>query len=184
MASFVHKPTLTGDRVALRPIVAADADDMWADLQDDEGTRLTGSHGRFERHQIDAWCATRALQTDRLDLAVIDRTTDRWAGEVVVNDWDADNRSCGFRIALGPGGRDRGLGSEATRLVVDYVFEEIDDPPVNRLSLEVYEFNRRAIAVYENVGFRREGILRDALLWDGEFHDAIVMSILRADRHV
>ena len=157
---------------------------MWTDLQDDEGTRLTGTHGGFERHQIDAWCATRAVQPDRLDLAVIDRTTERWAGEVVVNDWDAHNRSCGFRIALGPSGRDRGLGSEATRLVVDYVFDEIDDPPVNRLSLEVYEFNRRALTVYEKVGFRREGILRDALLWDGEFHDAIVMSIVRADRDV
>ena len=182
MTTFADKPTLTGDLVVLRPMVAADADHMWADLHDPESTRMTGSHGLFERHQIDEWCAGRAAHIDRLDLAVIDRATGEWAGEVVINDWDPANRSCGFRIALGSTGRNRGLGTEATQLIVDYVFDQVDDPPVNRLELEVYDFNPRGLAVYEKVGFRREGVLRQALLWDGEFHDAITMSIVRADR--
>ena len=182
VTSFAIKPTLTGERVVLRPMEADDAEHMWADIDDDEATRLTGSHGTFTRDQIDRWCATRGDQDDRLDLAVIDRASGTWAGEVVINEWDDDNRSCSFRIALGPGGRDRGLGTEATRLIVDYVFDVIDDPPVHRLSLEVYDFNPRAQAVYEKVGFRREGVMRDALLWEGEFHDAIMMSILRTDR--
>ena len=183
MAPFVDKPTLTGEFVVLRPMVATDADFMWADIHDDEATRMTGSHGTFERHQIDEWCASRMAQSDRLDLAVIDRATGEWAGEVVINDWDPDNRSCGFRIALGANGRDRGFGTEATRLIVDYVFDQVDDPPVNRLALEVYDFNLRGVAVYEKVGFRREGVLRQALRWDGRFHDAVVMSIVRADRN-
>ena len=182
MVTFADKPTIVGDRVILRPMVAGDADDLWADLQDREGIRMTGTHATFARDQIDSWCATRAAQVDRLDLAVIDRERQGWAGEVVVNDWDADNRSCGFRIALGPAARGRGLGREATQLIVDHVFEAIDDPPVNRLSLEVYTFNERALAVYERVGFRREGVLRQALRWDGAFHDAVVMSIVRSDR--
>lgn len=182
MTTFADKPTLTGELVVLRPMVASDAEHMWADLGDDEATRMTGSHGTFERHQIDEWCATRAAQPDRLDLAVVERASGSWVGEVVVNDWDADNRSCGFRIALGSAGRNRGLGTEATRLIVDYVFEAIDDPPINRLALEVYDFNRRGLAVYEKVGFRHEGVLRQALSWDGKFHDAHIMSIVRTDR--
>jgi RimJ/RimL family protein N-acetyltransferase len=182
MTSFADKPSIVGHLVELRPIVDADAEHMWADLHDDEAMRLTGTHAVFTREQIATWCATRAEQHDRLDLAVVERATGAWAGEVVVNDWDASNRSCGFRIALGPAARGRGLGTEATRLVVDHVFDVIDDPPVHRLSLEVYTFNARAIAVYERVGFRREGLLRDALRWDGRHHDAIVMSIVRTDR--
>ena len=183
VTSFAEKPTLTGELVMLRPMVAADAEYMWADLHDHEGTRLTGSHGSFERSQVDQWCASRADQPDRLDLAVIELATGDWVGEVVINDWDPGNRSCGFRIALGPSGRNRGFGTEATRLIVDYVFDEIDDPSVNRLALEVYDFNPRAAAVYEQVGFRGEGVLRQALLWDGEYHDALAMSMLRSDRH-
>ena len=109
--------------------------------------------------------------------------TGNWLGEVVINEWDSDNRTCSFRIALSAGARDRGFGTEATTLIVNYVFEEIDTPvPVNRMSLEVFDFNQRAAAVYEKVGFVREGLQRDALFWDGVFHDTITMAILRRDR--
>ena len=181
MPTFADKPTITGARVALRPVVASDAASMWADVHDDEINAFTGTHADFTEEQISQWCATRIEQGDRLDLAVTDRTTGEWLGEVVVNDWEPDNRSCGFRIALSAGARDRGVGTEATRLLVDYVFSEIDDPPVHRLALEVYDFNPRALTVYERVGFVREGVLRDALRWQGEHHDAIVMSLLRDD---
>lgn len=155
-----------------------DADAMWADMHDADGNRFTGTHDTFTFDQIRAWTASRAEQDDRLDLAVVDPETDEWLGEVVILDWDEPNRSCGFRIALSPSARDRGIGTEATRLIVDYVFEHL---PINRISLEVYDFNARGIAVYEKVGFMPEGRLREALLWDGEFHDAIGMSMLRSD---
>jgi RimJ/RimL family protein N-acetyltransferase len=182
VTSFVDKPTIVGPRVVLRPLDAGDADAMLADLTDVDALRLTGTHRTFTRDEIERWVATRPGTDDRLDLAIIDRTTGGWLGEVVVNDWDPDNRSCGFRIALTRTARDRGYGTEATRLVVDHVFETIDDPPVNRIELEVYAFNPRAIHVYERIGFQREGVRRQALRWNGEYVDAIVMSILRSDR--
>ena len=182
VTTFADKPTIRGERVVLRPMDAGDADAMWRDVHDQEGNRLTGTHDAFTFEQIERWVSSRGGTDDRLDLAVADATTGAWLGEVVINEWDPDNRSCSFRIALGAHARDRGAGSEATRLIVDHVFESIDDPPVNRLELEVYAFNPRAIAVYEKIGFRREGVRRQALLWDGEFVDAVSMSIIREDR--
>jgi RimJ/RimL family protein N-acetyltransferase len=178
MASFLDKPTLIGSRITLRPIVASDTDDFWADLDDDEARRLTGTHAEFTREQIDQWVSSRLEQPDRLDLAVVDAHSGEWLGELAILDWDADNRSCGFRIALNSRGRGRGLGPEAMNLLFDYVFEQL---PINRVALEVFSFNTRAIAAYERVGFVREGILRQALMWDGEFHDAVAMSILSED---
>lgn len=182
VTTFADKPTITGERVVLRPIRPSDGEHMWADTHDDEINHFTGTRTDFSREQIDAWCASRADQPDRLDLAVEDRRSGSWCGEVVINDWDPDNRTCNLRVALSAGARDRGLGTEAVRLVVDHVFDVIDDPPVNRIGLEVYAFNARGLAVYEKVGFRREGVLRDVLFWNGKFHDAIVMGILRRDR--
>lgn len=182
MSTFADKPTIRGARVVLRPLGIEDADAMWADANDQEITHFTGTHADFSREQIETWCATRQHQSDRLDLAVTDRTTGEWLGEVVINDWDPDNRSCSFRIALSENARNRGIGTEATQLIVDHVFDAIDDPAVNRISLEVYDFNPRGLAVYEKVGFLPEGVLRDALFWQGEFHDAIVMGMLRRDR--
>ena len=182
MTTFAHKPTIVGTRVRLRPMVLEDADDMLADVGDAEALRLTGTHATFTADAVRRWASSRAHTDDRIDLAVVDVETGRWLGEVVVNDWDPDNRSCGFRIALSADARDRGYGTEATRLIVDYVFDEIDDPPVNRLELEVFAFNPRAIAVYERIGFRPEGIRRQALRWEDEFVDSIMMSIVRSDR--
>lgn len=144
-------------------------------MDDREVRRLTGSHGEVDEERAREWLRTRQDQTDRLDLAVVDRTNGACVGEAVLNGWDPDNRSCGFRILIGPAGRDRGLGTEATQLIVGYGFEELG---LHRISLEVYAFNPRARRAYEKVGFVAEGVLRDALCWAGEWVDATVMSIL------
>lgn len=178
MGSFADKPIIRGTRVTLRPIVAADADAMFTGLDDPEAKRLTGTHQEFTREVIEQWATSRIEQDDRLDMAIIDAASGDWAGELAINDWDADNRSCGIRIAVDAAYRDRGVGTEAMRLAIDYVFESL---PIHRLSLEVFAFNPRAIAVYRKLGFVQEGVLRDALFWDGEFHDTILMSILRPD---
>ncbi len=44
--------------------------------------------------------------------------------------------------------------------------------------MEVHTFNPRARRAYEKAGFVAEGVLRDALCYDGEWVDAVVMSIL------
>jgi RimJ/RimL family protein N-acetyltransferase len=95
---------------------------------------------------------------------IVERETERVVGEAVLNDLDEGNRSCGFRIWIS-GASGRGLGTEATRLAVAHGF---DDQRLNRIELEVYDFNPRARRVYEKVGFRHEGVRREALAYNGE----------------
>jgi RimJ/RimL family protein N-acetyltransferase len=47
-----------------------------------------------------------------------------------------------------------------------------------RVELDVHADNARAIALYEKVGFVREGVARDAVLVDGEYRDAIYMALV------
>jgi RimJ/RimL family protein N-acetyltransferase len=184
-ANFSVKPTLTGVHVVLRPFVLdEDAPGLREMLRDPEALRLTGStNGPDDMPEWDAaaepkfwdWYSTRNHQTDRLDLAVVDRASGQIVGEAVLNDWDSGNRRCSFRIMLGPQGRDRGLGTESVRMIVGYGFEQLR---MHRIALEVYSHNPRARRVYERVGFVAEGVLRDALRWGDEWIDATVMSIL------
>jgi RimJ/RimL family protein N-acetyltransferase len=176
--SLAGKPVLTGDKVLLSPVEAADA--AWLAGPDPEGDRLTGSHARgLTQADKERWYATRADFADRLDLAVVDRATDTYAGEVVLNDLVPENKSCNFRIYLvGTRNRSRGLGTEATRLILAHAFETVGR---HRVELEVYAFNPRARPVYDKVGFVYEGTKRDALRWDGEWVDAQTMSILAGE---
>ena len=172
------KPTLTGERVNLRPVSEDDVPGLMDLLADQESGRLTGTHAEFDEATARRWYASRREQDDRLDLAIVERATGEYAGEVVLNELDRHNRTCGFRIGLRPGFMDRGLGSEATRLIVDYALDTVG---LHRLELEVYAFNPRARHVYARAGFVYEGTRRDALLWDGEWVDAISMAILATD---
>ena len=184
--TFAAKPTLSGELVTLRPVEPQDIPALADILSDPDVLRLTGSvHSTAEaeqREELDerlrSWYSTRNDQSDRLDLMVVDNSTGQTVGEVVLNDWDEGNRSCGFRTLIGPTGRDRGLGTEATGLLMDYAFAHL---PLHRIELEVFAFNPRAQRVYEKTGFLTEGVRREALLYDGERVDAIVMGLLRSD---
>jgi RimJ/RimL family protein N-acetyltransferase len=182
---FATKPTLAGDKVILRPFRERDLPAMSEAMGDPEGRVLTGSvHDEAqarapftpeEEELACDWLLTRNDQADRLDLAVTDKSTGECVGEVVLNEWDPGNESCNFRIFIGPKGRDRGLGTEATRLIVGYGFGRLR---LHRISLEVYAFNPRARRAYEKAGFRPEGVLRESLRYNGAWIDATIMSIL------
>lgn len=184
---FRDKPTLTGERVVLRPFGVDDVSIMAGILADPELLRLTGSvHSSQESagetgepdERLRHWYGTRNDHGDRLDLALVDRAQDRLVGEVVLNELDPDNDSCNIRILIGPQGRDRGLGTEAMRLMVDHAFSSTD---LYRLELGVFAFNPRAVRVYEKVGFVVEGTRRAAFRFDDQRIDDVVMSIIRPE---
>jgi len=182
---FAAKPTLTGELVILRPYLDADLPGLRAAMADLDVLRLTGSvHSdaearepvspEQEKARLD-WFRTRNQTDGRLDLAVVDKASGACVGEAVLNEWDPGNESCNFRVLIGPAGQDRGLGTEATRLIVGYGFERLG---LHRIALEVYAFNPRARRVYEKAGFRVEGVLRESLRYGDQWIDATVMSIL------
>src|SRR5262245_27634180 len=126
--SFAVRPTLVGEKVLLRAITVIDAPGLVELLNDPEVRRLTGPRvpvsPETEREHAERWYASRAEHDDRLDLAIVEHATGGYVGEVVLNELDADNRSCGFRIALvGPRAFGRGLGTEATELILAHAFE-------------------------------------------------------------
>jgi RimJ/RimL family protein N-acetyltransferase len=172
---LTDKPTLAGELVVLRPVTDAYTDDVLAGLADEESRRLTGTHRRFTTEHVRRFLAAQTGHADRVDLVVIERATNAYAGEVVLDDLDTDNLSCNFRIALTGRFTDRGLGTEATRLVLAHAF---DTAGLHRVELEVYAFNPRARHVYEKVGFVHEGTRRHALRWRGAWVDAHIMAIL------
>jgi len=176
MSDFSVKPVLTGEKTVLRPFTAADAEAMWEILQDPDVVRFTFEPStELTPERVRSFYGTRATVPDRLDLAVTDPVTGELLGEVVLNEWDPRARSCTFRTLVGPRGRGRGIGTEATRLIVGYGFEQLG---LHRIELQAYGTNRRALRVYEKVGFAVEGVRREVQLRDGEWADEVIMGIL------
>jgi RimJ/RimL family protein N-acetyltransferase len=173
---MITKPTLQDSILMLRPINIGDIEPYLEMLYDKEGARLTGTQvANFSREQTEGWIASIGERDDRIDLAIVPHDVNQLVGEVVLNNIDTTNRSASIRIAIRTPFTNRGYGRAALRLLIAFAFEQLG---LHRVELEVFAFNPRALHVYEQLGFRREGVLRDVLFLDGAFHDAIVMSIL------
>ncbi len=177
--AFRGQPVLTGQRVRLEPLTPAVLEDYLAALANPEVSRLTGSHAVRDRLSVETWLATRREYHDRADWAVVRAEDDAFLGEAVLNELDPANESANYRVWLaGPHVFGQGYGTETTRLVIGYALDVVG---LHRVSLGVYDFNPRAQRVYEKCGFSHEGRLREALRWDGQWHDELLLSILHTD---
>ena len=175
------KPTLEGELVRLRPIAARDADGLWEIVTDPESRRVMGQTTAFTRAEVEAWCATVSDRDGRIDLAVTAGGSDEYLGEIVLTDIDEARRTASLRLAMRPGTRGRGYGTDAIGLVLGLAFDGLG---LHRIGLEVLAINHRAQALYEVVGFVVEGRLRDAYRDGDRFCDAIVMGILEDENRV
>jgi RimJ/RimL family protein N-acetyltransferase len=111
--------------------------------------------------------------------AIHRESEDEPVGVIGLSNISEANASADLSVIVGEAeARDQGLGTEAIRLILSYAFEELG---LNSVALSVFDFNEAAIHTYENLGFEREGRMREAIRRDDGFHDAILMRILAAD---
>ncbi len=72
----------------------------------------------------------------------------------------------------------KGIMTKACREYLKYLFEKKD---INRIYSSVFEWNKSSMRVLEKCGFKKEGILRKAVLKDGNFIDEHRYSKLKND---
>ncbi|MBN9491863.1 GNAT family N-acetyltransferase [bacterium] len=103
----------------------------------------------------------------------------RLIGGVGLERTSPENRSAVLGIALGDKTYwDSGYGTDTMRAICRFGFEMMN---LHRIELEVFEENRRAIAVYERVGFAVEGCRRDAQFKFGRYTNSLVMGLLEGE---
>ena len=86
------------------------------------------------------------------------------------------NRRATLGIFIGDkSGRNKGYGTEAIRLILDYGFNYLN---LNNIKLDLLEFNKRALACYKKCGFKEYGRRRKANFVNGKYYDIIEMDIL------
>ncbi len=173
-----NQAVLTTPDLRLEQLSSWHFEESFANINEPESRRLTGTHTIFTPKAVQDFLEKLPNRDDRADWAIIRASDNVFLGEVVLNDLNTDNQSMNFRIALGQKYLGQGYGTQATRAVIDYGLDMIQ---LHRISLGVLAFNPRAKRVYEKYGFVQEGIERHALLWDGQWVDQIIMSVLATD---
>jgi RimJ/RimL family protein N-acetyltransferase len=170
-------PKIVGESVYLSPISLEDVERYTAWLND-------LSTARF----LTVASAQVTLQGERESLAalakqqcfgIIERSRDDLLGNCGLFDIHDVDRSAEVGIFIGDESRrGSGLGSEALRLLCDYGFNILN---LRSIRLKTYAFNQRALSSYRKVGFKDAGCLRKAHFYAGDYHDLLLMDLLRED---
>jgi RimJ/RimL family protein N-acetyltransferase len=87
-------------------------------------------------------------------------------------------RNAEFFILLGEAGRGRGIGTEATRLTLDYAFHITN---LHNVYLTVLAPNTAGIRAYEKAGFRTIGERRQSAYWLGQRVNEVFMDAIPED---
>jgi RimJ/RimL family protein N-acetyltransferase len=68
----------------------------------------------------------------------------------------------------------KGYGTDAMKVLIKFIFEDMN---INKIRLNTFSFNERAIKCYEKCGFKVEGVLKSEIFKEGKYYDEIIMSI-------
>ncbi|MEW5828147.1 MAG: GNAT family protein [Chloroflexota bacterium] len=100
---------------------------------------------------------------------------DQLIGEIDLHVTEWTHRDAFVGIGIVNGYQGRGYGTDAMRLVLRYAFTELN---LARVTLNVFEYNPRAIRSYEKAGFKVEGRQRGFINREGKRYNLIYMGIL------
>lgn len=79
------------------------------------------------------------------------------------------------RVLIYPQQQGKGFGEHLVKEVLEIAFKKLN---LHRVDLRVFDFNKPAIRCYEKVGFKKEGILKDARKNGSEFWSLLQYSCL------
>jgi len=114
--------------------------------------------------------------------SIIDIETDTLIGSTGLAKIDTINQSAEIGIFIGDKSFwNKGYGQEALSLLIDYAYKRLN---LHNIYLSVYSFNKRAVACYEKIGFKKIGEKREAVVRNLEYYNIIYMDILPKEFYV
>ena len=166
-----------GDRITLRAIEREDLSDYVQWLNNPAVLEYFGNQVPLSLEQEEKWYHDMLRDPSVQAFAV--EFEGQHVGSAGFSNIDGRNSRAEVGLFIGsPEMWDRGLGSDVLKTLVRFGFEQMN---LNRIYLQVFAGNQRAIHLYEKVGFRHEGLWRQAAFRQGRYHDLLWMSILREE---
>ncbi|WP_257350360.1 GNAT family N-acetyltransferase [Pseudalkalibacillus decolorationis] len=179
---------ITGKKVELRPVSLEDFKRTYQWRNDEETAKLEAGTGLFHHSHVPL------EQIEDTYEKAIKKLDKRDAGEFSIYTQEENPKHIGLicyrelnivarRCTLGIGIGDKeywgnGFGSDAMKALINYLFQTMN---LNRVQLDTWSGNVRAIRSYEKCGFVVEGRLRNHAYIDGKYYDTIVMGLLKEE---
>jgi RimJ/RimL family protein N-acetyltransferase len=146
--------------------------------RDSEYSRLLNDDAAYmwTPKQVKEWVEK---EKDLYNFIIRTMTDDQPIGFVALSGFNWASRQAWASIGLGE--REfwgKGYGTEAMQILLRFAFEEMN---LNRVNLDVFEYNLRAQKSYLKCGFVEEGRTRKSMMREGQRWDIEFMGILKSE---
>jgi diamine N-acetyltransferase len=174
---------LVGEKAALGPLRKDLAEHYRQWINDVEVRRGLVNVGLYALEAEEAWlddaiAKNAAPEPEQANFTIYDLSDGEAVGTTSLFGVSWRSGRAMFGIMVGQR-RGRGLGTEATRLTLDWAFNVLG---LRNVMLEVLPDNAGAIRAYEAAGFRRVGVRRDSVLAvAGGRSDTVLMDAVAGD---
>lgn len=166
---------LVGDRIYLSPRSTEDYEIFAEWLNDFQVADYVGRSGMLMSKEGEKEFLE-ANNNPEATFSIIDLESDKMVGTVGLESINHLNRCATLGIFIGDKDfRDKGYGTEAIKLVLEYGFKYLN---LKNINLDLMEFNQRAYRCYQKCGFKEYGRRRKSVFVNGKYYDKISMDIL------
>jgi len=173
---------LKGNKVKLGPVTRENIESFLKWFNDPEITQYLLMYRPMTRMEEEDWLENLKNRENNIYFSIViprEDGSEKLIGNCGLHKIDWKNRVADAGIAIGEKNYlGKGYGTEAMHLLVNYGFTTLN---LNRIQLEVHKFNVRALKSYNKIGFREEGTRRQAIYLNGEYHDSVIMGILKEE---
>ena len=171
---------LVGENIYLSPLNVEDAEIFTEWLNDFEITDYIGRSGEITTLESEKVYLNKFLNTDAR-FCIVTLEENKMIGTISLEQINTISRRATLGIFIGNKEyRNKGYGSEAIELILDYGFNYMN---LNNIYLQLIECNDRAKRCYEKCGFKEFGRRRKCEYVNGKYYDRICMDIL-ADEYL
>lgn len=171
---------LTGDTIYLRALEPEDLEFLYQLENNPEIWEISNTVTPYSKHVLKLYLenAHRDIyDVKQLRLCICD-AAGRAVGLIDLFDFDPKNHRAGLGIVvLEEKKRNKGVGAEAIKLVMEYAFATLE---LRQLFANVIEDNQASIHLFKKLGFQEVGIKKDWIFGNGNYKNEILFQKIRA----
>jgi diamine N-acetyltransferase len=171
--------TLKGKNVYLRALEPEDIDFIHAVENDEAIWEVSNTQTPYSRFLIKQYLENAhqdIFQAKQLRLAICQEQSFRAVGLIDLFEYDPRNNRAGIGIIIkSDADRNKGIGSEALQLLINYAFTQLN---LRQLFANIDTGNKASINLFTNFGFREIGVKKDWNLLNGNYRDEAIYQLI------
>lgn len=139
---------------------------------------LSYEEDRSYKQVVEEWVLSEQDPT-KLQFTIVRKDIRQPIGRVYITNLDRQCDSLDItKMYVADENRNQGVGKEVLKELLEYCFVYLH---MERVTIDYYDGNKAAAALYESIGFQREGLARNAAKKNGRYYNLNKMGLLRSE---